>query len=232
MARKYTRDNRGRFASGGGGATARGGRLRTAGGNKRKTQTMKAAGAGGAGVMKGKVQRIPSQLPKASQSGASGTAPAKRDRSQQLARAKNRAENKYAAASRQIMQAGGTRTPAGKAASKRAQAAVKAIQAYRAAPRAPISQAPKLAKQGAAKVRTTPERQAMAQNLLRVRGSVKRLRAESAKAADQRMNAKTRGAKRTADVNWAKIARVRDQADETLGKMRAAAKRLPRAKRK
>ncbi len=41
MARKYTRDNRGRFASGGGGATARGGRLRTAGGNKRATQTMK-----------------------------------------------------------------------------------------------------------------------------------------------------------------------------------------------
>ena len=40
MARKYTRDNRGRFASGGSGATARGGRLRTASGNKRKTQTM------------------------------------------------------------------------------------------------------------------------------------------------------------------------------------------------
>lgn len=57
MTRKYTRDNRGRFASGGGGATARGGRLRTAGGNKRATQTMKAQGAGGAGVMKGKVQR-------------------------------------------------------------------------------------------------------------------------------------------------------------------------------
>jgi hypothetical protein len=39
MARRYSRDNRGRFASGGGGATARGGRLRTAAGNKRKTQT-------------------------------------------------------------------------------------------------------------------------------------------------------------------------------------------------
>jgi hypothetical protein len=45
MARKYSRDNRGRFASGGGGATARGGRLRTAAGNKRKTQTMEARGA-------------------------------------------------------------------------------------------------------------------------------------------------------------------------------------------
>jgi len=45
MARRYSRDNRGRFASGGGGATARGGRLRTAAGNKRKTQTMEARGA-------------------------------------------------------------------------------------------------------------------------------------------------------------------------------------------
>ena len=40
MARKYSRDNRGRFASGGGGATARGGRLATASGGKRKTQVM------------------------------------------------------------------------------------------------------------------------------------------------------------------------------------------------
>jgi len=47
MARRYSRDNRGRFASGGSsgggggkvGATARGGRLRTAAGNKRATQT-------------------------------------------------------------------------------------------------------------------------------------------------------------------------------------------------
>jgi hypothetical protein len=40
MARKYTRDNRGRFASTG--ATARGGRLKTASGGKRERQTMKA----------------------------------------------------------------------------------------------------------------------------------------------------------------------------------------------
>ena len=44
MARKYARDNRGRFASKGTGATARGGRLKTAGGNKRETQTIQAAG--------------------------------------------------------------------------------------------------------------------------------------------------------------------------------------------
>ena len=42
MARKYTRDNRGRFASAGGGATARGGRLKTASGNKRQTQKISA----------------------------------------------------------------------------------------------------------------------------------------------------------------------------------------------
>lgn len=45
MARRYARDNRGRFASSGSGATARGGRLRTAAGNKRKTQTMQASAA-------------------------------------------------------------------------------------------------------------------------------------------------------------------------------------------
>jgi hypothetical protein len=60
MARKYRRDNRGRFAGGGGGATARGGRLKTAAGNKRKTQTMKAGGAKAAGTVKGKVKRDPS----------------------------------------------------------------------------------------------------------------------------------------------------------------------------
>ena len=45
MARKYSRDNRGRFASSGTGATARGGRLRTATGNKRATQTSQMAAA-------------------------------------------------------------------------------------------------------------------------------------------------------------------------------------------
>ena len=45
--RKYTRDNAGRFASTGTGATARGGRLLTAKGNKRKTQTITAAGQKG-----------------------------------------------------------------------------------------------------------------------------------------------------------------------------------------
>ena len=71
MARKYTRDNRGRFASGGGGATARGGRLKTAGGNKRATQTMRAQGAGGDGVIRGRTartvagQKVMGKLPKA-----------------------------------------------------------------------------------------------------------------------------------------------------------------------
>jgi hypothetical protein len=43
MARKYARDNRGRFAAKGSGATARGGRLKTASGGKRQGQTMKSA---------------------------------------------------------------------------------------------------------------------------------------------------------------------------------------------
>jgi hypothetical protein len=59
MARRYSRDNRGRFAGKGAGATARGGRLKTAAGNKRKTQTMQAGGAKAAGTIKGKVKRDP-----------------------------------------------------------------------------------------------------------------------------------------------------------------------------
>ena len=59
MARRYSRDNRGRFASGGTGATARGGRLRTAAGNKRSTQTTKAAPAKPSGTVAGKVKRNP-----------------------------------------------------------------------------------------------------------------------------------------------------------------------------
>jgi len=44
MARRYARDNKGRFASTGSGATARGGRLKTASGNKRQSQTMQVKG--------------------------------------------------------------------------------------------------------------------------------------------------------------------------------------------
>jgi hypothetical protein len=57
MARKYARDNRGRFSSAG--ATARGGRLRTAAGNKRATVTKGIAGGKPAGAIKGKVKRDP-----------------------------------------------------------------------------------------------------------------------------------------------------------------------------
>ena len=51
MARKYTRDNAGRFSSGGTGATARGGRLKTASGKKRATQTSRIATAPKAGTV-------------------------------------------------------------------------------------------------------------------------------------------------------------------------------------
>ena len=65
--RKYSRDNNGRFASTGTGATARGGRLATAKGNKRKTQTMEAVGAKAAGTIKGKVKRDPGAASKVGQ---------------------------------------------------------------------------------------------------------------------------------------------------------------------
>ena len=101
MARKYTRDNRGRFASSGSGATARGGRLRTASGNKRKTQTMKAAGAGGAGVMKGKVARDPGAMakaaPKAAPKAKVAKAPKPLEKAQErLSKARIKLENKSA----------------------------------------------------------------------------------------------------------------------------------------
>lgn len=53
MARRYARDNKGRFASAGTGATARGGRLRTAAGNKRAT--VKA----NPGVSSGRISSVP-----------------------------------------------------------------------------------------------------------------------------------------------------------------------------
>lgn len=49
MARQYARDNRGRFSSTG--ATARGGRLRTAAGNKRATVTARLTGSGPKGTV-------------------------------------------------------------------------------------------------------------------------------------------------------------------------------------
>lgn len=49
--RRYVRDAKGRFASKGAGATARGGRLKTASGKKRATQTMKVSGAKAAGTI-------------------------------------------------------------------------------------------------------------------------------------------------------------------------------------
>lgn len=52
MARRYSRDNRGRFTSSGKGATARGGRLRTASGGKRETQTIKAPAMRGDGIVR------------------------------------------------------------------------------------------------------------------------------------------------------------------------------------
>ena len=55
---RLTRDNAGKITSvGGEGATARGGRLKTAAGNKRAMQTAKVSGGSRAGTIKGKVKR-------------------------------------------------------------------------------------------------------------------------------------------------------------------------------
>jgi hypothetical protein len=101
MARRYSRDNRGRFASGGSssggggkvGATARGGRLRTAAGNKRATQSTKAAPAKPSGTMAGKVKRNPTA---ASKIGAAKPAKSKRV----LVKANARPENLFSRATK------------------------------------------------------------------------------------------------------------------------------------
>jgi len=86
--RKYSRDNNGRFASTGTGATARGGRLLTAKGNKRKTQTIKAGGAKAAGTIKGKVKRDSGAASKIGQSKAAAKPTTRKD--QLIAGAKKR----------------------------------------------------------------------------------------------------------------------------------------------
>jgi hypothetical protein len=63
--RRYVRDNKGRFASTG--ATARGGRLATASGNKRATQTMQAEGGA-----KGTIGKPKGLKPTAAKPAASG----------------------------------------------------------------------------------------------------------------------------------------------------------------
>jgi hypothetical protein len=65
---RLTRDNAGKITSvGGSGATARGGRLKTAAGNKRATVTAKASGGSPAGTMKGKIKRDPGAAGKVGQ---------------------------------------------------------------------------------------------------------------------------------------------------------------------
>jgi len=96
MALKYSRDNRGRFAGAGGGATARGGRLRTAAGNKRKTQTMQAAGAKAAGAIKGKVKRDPGAAGKIGQGKTAANVAKKRV----LVKANARPENLFSRATK------------------------------------------------------------------------------------------------------------------------------------
>lgn len=96
MARRYSRDNRGRFAGKGAGATARGGRLKTAAGNKRKTQTMQAGGAQAAGAIKGKVKRDPGAAGKIGQGKTAANVAKKRV----LVKANARPENLFSRATK------------------------------------------------------------------------------------------------------------------------------------
>jgi hypothetical protein len=96
MARRYSRDNRGRFAGKGAGATARGGRLKTAAGNKRKTQTMQAGGAKSAGTIKGKVKRDPNAAGKIGQGKTAANVAKKRV----LVKANARPENLFSRATK------------------------------------------------------------------------------------------------------------------------------------
>jgi len=72
---RLTRDNAGKITSvGGSGATARGGRLKTAAGNKRAMQTAKVSGGRPAGTIKGKIKRDPGAAGKVGQVGQSKSA--------------------------------------------------------------------------------------------------------------------------------------------------------------
>jgi len=73
---RLTRDNAGKITSvGGEGATARGGRLKTAAGNKRAMQTAKVSGGRPAGTMKGKIKRDPGAAGKVGQRKAAASTP-------------------------------------------------------------------------------------------------------------------------------------------------------------
>ena len=83
--RRYVRDNRGRFATTG--ATARGGRLKTAGGKKRAAQTVKAkTGGKPAGAIKGKIKRGPGAAKPAARSKPAGRSKTDLQRMQQADR--------------------------------------------------------------------------------------------------------------------------------------------------
>jgi hypothetical protein len=76
---RLTRDNAGKITSvGGEGATARGGRLKTAAGNKRAMQTAKVSGGRPAGTMKGRIKRDPGAAGKVGQRKAAAATAAKK----------------------------------------------------------------------------------------------------------------------------------------------------------
>jgi len=125
--RRYVRDNKGRFASTG--ATARGGRLATASGNKRATQTMQAEGGA-----KGTIGKPKGLKPTAAKPAASGVSAipkgsvrryaalerAASTRTQNAARASSRANSPFGKPSQRDAQARLALTEGGRAARAKA----------------------------------------------------------------------------------------------------------------
>lgn len=220
MARRYVRDNRGRFATTG--ATARGGRLKTAAGNKRATVTAKGP-AGPRGTI---------SKPKGLRPGAIKPQPKRSTPAAKLNRAQAKYDNAYRSLFKPASAHETTATSLKRTQRTRKTLATlaKAVQSYKGTPLPTAQPAQSSRRRHSAKGPSASAvvRSQMAADLRRTRNSVRRLTAQSHKAMEARANATSRGRKKAADVEWAKIARVRDQAQEALGRLRVMAKSAPK----
>jgi len=106
---RLTRDNAGKITSvGGTGATARGGRLKTAAGNKRAMQTAKVSGSRPAGTMKGKIKRDPGAAGKIGQGKATAKPTTQKERWAARAKMLNNAADKNDAKAKKLHDANDT----------------------------------------------------------------------------------------------------------------------------
>ena len=106
---RLTRDNAGKITSvGGSGATARGGRLKTAAGNNRAMQTAKVSGSRPAGTMKGKIKRDPGAAGKIGQGKATAKPTTQKERWAARAKMLNNAADKNDAKAKKLHDANDT----------------------------------------------------------------------------------------------------------------------------